>query len=148
MSIISDIKSDIQSQLATFLGVSYKLLPFSEDVAKNNWNQVVDGYAVRDVSNSEISGVNRAYTMALITEIVLTGRYNDGSISDERLIDVKDDLVGKALDIYKLMINTKAGSPSNVMQVNGLVIPEIENDEESKILVQRIQFNVIYRIQL
>ena len=148
MSSVSSIKTSIKTALVTYLGNTYKELSFTEDVSQNNWNQIDKGYAVRDVSGSEISGVNRAYTMNLVCEIILSGRYYDTSIDDTRLVSLKDDLVGKVLDIYKIMINTKAGSPTIVMNITGANIPEVENDTDAKILVQKIQFNVIYRIQL
>lgn len=148
MSIITDIKAGITGLTATYLGAEFKALEYVEDIAANNFRQISKGYAVRDIDGVETEGVNRSVTMNHNFEIAISDQYVQTSVNDSKLVLVKNDLLSKGLDLYKIMINEKAGAPSVVMNVLGLQLPEYELDDEAKVIVQRIRFNIIYRFGL
>lgn len=148
MTTLNDIKQGIITRTQFVLGSTYKPFPHVEDIAANNWNQVTKGFAVKSVSGNETSGVNKAYTMSHSYEVAISDQFVENKVSDTKLVAVKETLLGFCLDIYKDLINTNAGVPASVMNVLGLSLSEIEVDDEAKVVVQRMRFNIIYRIIL
>lgn len=145
---IEDIKDAIVARLEVILPSGYQALAYQEDVFQNNWNQVPLGYGVRALEAAEVSGVNKVYTLSQTYEVILTERYLQSQVGDEKLREKSYDLREQGLVVYKDMVNNKAGLPGSVMNVSNLFIAEPEIDVESKVVVQRIEFIILHRISL
>ena len=147
MTVMEDLKNSINTRLAA-LFPTFQELDYVEEVENNNWNQIEKGYGTRALTANEIDGVNKRYTVNQVYEVILTERYLHSSTDETHLQSTSFDLRSKCLDIYKDMINTKAGLPSEVMNVHTVLIDEPEVETESKVIIQRMEFSIIYRITL
>lgn len=145
---MEDIKDSIEAELVGILPADYQKLAYLEDVEKNNWKQIDQGYGVRGKALNETAGVTKTYTMLQVFEVVLTKRYNQSLKNEDELQQTSFDLRGLCFDIYKKMVNDHAGLPGTVMNVSGLFIAEPEPDDEAKVITQRMEFNILYRISL
>jgi len=148
MTQMENITNAIKDRLILVLPPEYKELAYVEDVEENNWNQIINGFGVRALEANEVSGVNKVYTLSQTFEVILTGRYLHSQEDDVRLRDISYQLRAFLLDIYRDLINNKAGLPLVVMNVSTLLIQPPEIDFESKNVIQRMEFLVLYRISL
>lgn len=145
---MEDIYNSILARMGTVLDADYQLLDYVELIEKNSWNQVPKGYGVRAKIANEVDGVNKSYTLEQTFESIISDRYVHSSTNDIELRTTSFNLRNVALDIYKDLIKTKAGLPGTVVNIRTLSIAEPEVDEEAKVIVQRFEYSVFYRISL
>lgn len=148
MTEVTDIKNSMKARIASVLGASFKELAYVENVDKNNWTQVQNGYGILPLEANEVPGVTKEITLDHNFEIVLTGQYNDSSINDVKIREKISGLKDLCLQIYKDLVNNQAGYPLKVMNVSNLFIEDAENNEESKVVYQRMQVIIKYRVSL
>ena len=146
-TVMATLKTSIAGRI---VAVDSTLLPLSytEDVAKNNLVQAGNRYAVRPLDATEVPGVTRFVTLDQTFEILLTNQYFEDKISDAKKVTASLDCRAKLLDIYKDLVQTKAGSPSLVLQVRDLEIQSPEFLESEKVVVQRATVTVTYRLTI
>lgn len=144
---ITDIITGMESQIATLLP-TFSELQYKEDVQKNNLRASSDRYGVLAKASSEVPGVTKYLTFSQSFEVILIKKYYESSISDDKQVSAGLDLRDSALEIYKTLINTKAGAPAVVMNITELEMAEIEYLEEDKVAVLRSTVNITYRESL
>lgn len=146
--VIRDIVNAINSEILAELGSSYAVLPYLENVEKNNTNTNHDRYGTRALGASQLPGVTKYVTFTQSFEVVLTKGYAETSIDDNNQVSASLDNRANMLDIYKRLVNNKAGLPLVVLNVFGLDIDEPEYITESKVAIQRARMDVTYRFSL
>lgn len=145
---VRDIKSSMETVIQTYLGNSYKKLAYVEDVTKNNYFGNSERYGVRAVSGSEVPGVTKNVHIIQTFEVVLTKAYSESNIDDTEQIEKSLDNFNNLLSIYKELVNSKAGSPSIVLNISNLVMADPEYLVDSKVAVQRATMDITYRFSL
>lgn len=148
MNNIVTITAGIKTRTAAVLGVEYGELPYVVDVTKNNYKSNTKRYGVRALTATEVSSVTKFVTQLQSFEIILTDSYYQSKLDDSNAVQTAHSLQDSILDIYKDLINTKAGEPGFVMNVTNLIINEPEYIEESKVVLIRAQVAVLHRVSL
>lgn len=146
--IVNDILTGIKSTTASVLGSGYSELPYGLDVAKNNFNNNHNRYSVVPGASTETASVTKFVTMSQNFEIVLSKAYIDDGISDSDKQQAAIDAQDLVFDIYKSLVNTKAGVPSRVINITDLNINLPEFIDDQKVVIVRASFNVLNRFTL
>jgi len=81
-------------------------------------------------------------------EVVLTKAYVDNGISDTDKLSKSIELQDLQMDIYRALVQNKAGLPSVVMNITNLNIDEAVYLEDSKVVMVKSSFNILYRFNL
>ena len=147
-TIVNDLLASITTSVGTTLGSEYAELPYKTDVSKNNFNTNNNRYGVLANASLQVDSVTRFVTMSQAYEVVLTKAYADDGISDDDKQAQTSDAQDLVYDIYKSLVNTKAGIPSVVINITDLSIEVPEYLTEEKVVVIRASFNVLYRFTL
>lgn len=144
-AIVTSILTNVLSTISSTLGGSYQELRHIYDVTKNDIRTAKLGYGVRPLSasNSE-PGILRVYTVDHGFEVILTDTITRGASDTERTTAI-GTMYDKADEIFKALVNSKAGSASYVLVVNNPSMSEPEFLEENQIVVLRMQLNIRYR---
>lgn len=142
-----DIQQAIQNRVANNQG-DFKKLAYQEDIPKNNFRNTPKRYGVRVLESSQIAGVTKHATFDHTFELVLTDQYFETNIDDNKKVEAYLNLRGAAYEVYKDLVKSKAGLPSQVINVYGLVLNAPEFITESKVVVQRAQMTVTARLSL
>lgn len=145
---MTDIKDAMLTEVAAELGASWKQLAYVEDIAKNSFRTSSERYGVRALAASEVPGVTKFMTFSQSFEVVLTKGYVESSIDDSEQVTKSYEIRALILDIFKRMVNNKAGDASSVMQVSDLAIDEPEYLVDDKVVIQRATMNITYRLTL
>ena len=148
MTQITDIKNSIITRLIAVLPSDYKALAYIEEIEKNNNTQIKRAYGVQALEAEEVSGVNKVYTIDQTFEVIITDNYNHSQVNDNDYQNKTYDIREQCLAIYKDIVNTHAGLPGTVLNVSSLFIDIPEQDDESKSVIQRINFLIRYRVSL
>lgn len=147
--IVSDIVTAMKTEILGVLGSSYKELQFVTNVNRNNFRQSNDRYGVLHGTASQLPGVTRYATWSQVFEIVLVKGYVDSSVSDDIAREKSLELFGKMHEIHQQLINTKAGLPGTVLNVqNTISILDPEYIEAEKVTVLRANVELQYRYAL
>ena len=147
-TIITDIVSGIKSELIAVVGPTYRELPYVVDIEKNSSNNNDNGYGVRALVGNQVSGTVKSVTITQSFEVVLTKSFRESSISDDNLRVAENTLKDLMNDVYASLVNNKAGTPANVMNVNDLQLQQTEVVSESKFVAQRATMDITYRYSL
>ena len=144
MSEVNDLVISLTSVCETFLGVTYSELKFKHEIEDNTFKGSNNKYGVIAQDITGTSGATRFVTVNQIFDINLTNSYittvnGDSSKDNSRMI-----LQDMSLDLYREILNTKAGSPSIVMNILDLS-SEISELEEDKVIVNKLSFTIVYR---
>ena len=147
MSEVSTIKAAIKTRVAAVLGGSYSELPHVLDVDKNNFKSNSKGYGVLSgaISQDETFGVLKSYSVNQSFIIKITDSFNTKPTDDSDRQTTFDDLMDKALNIHKDLINTRAGAPNTVIHVTDLELEEPEILEGSNTASLAINVTIKYR---
>ena len=148
IDIIRDITNAIKGQISTTLPATYGEIAYVEAVEKNNFRQSKDKYGVRALAAGETPGVTKEVTIAQDFEIVLTTGYRESRTNDSKQVEDSLDLRAEVLDIYKTLVNNRAGLPLVVLNVSDLILSEPEYLEDDKVVVIRANMNILYRYSL
>lgn len=143
-----DITNSIGAEIVAELGVGYSTLPFLEDVSKNNFRSNNNRYGVRALGASEVPGVTKNVHITQSFEVVLTKGYYESNLGDEKQTEAAYDNRENVLDIYKRLVNTRAGIPGTVLNIQNLVVSEPEYLVEEKVAVQRATMDITFRFSL
>lgn len=145
---INDIIAGLSSRVSAVLGPDYSQLPYVIDVSKNNYNSNAKRYGVRALTATETASVTKNVTQLQSFEITLTDAYYESKLDDSAAVQTAHNLQDSVLDIYKDLINTKAGAPSVVMNISNLIVSEPEYLDDSKVVVIRATMDILHRISL
>lgn len=143
-----DIKNSMLSEIATELGATYATLPYLEDVQKNNFRSNNRRYGVRALAGVEVPGVTKNVHITQSFEVVLTRGYLESKLNDTEQVDKSYDSRENMLDIYKRLVNTRAGIPDTVLNIQNLVVSEPEFLVEEKVAIQRATMDITFRFSL
>lgn len=142
---VTSIISGIKTTVAAELGADFSELPFVQDLTKNNKRTARYGYGVRPLdANTADGGVVRAYTLDHRFEVVLTESFVNRS-SDAEIEACLGRLYDKADEVFKELVNSKAGVPDVVLSVSEPSMTQPEVIEAAKIVAIRLQLKVKYR---
>lgn len=143
-----DIRDAMETEIQAELGATYKKLAYVQDVVKNNFRTQNNRYGVRALAATESDGVTKSVRLTQSFEVVLTKGYFQSNVDDseqiERALDNRENL----LDIYKRLVNNKAGLPGTVLNITNLTVDEPEYLEDEKVVVQRATMDITYRFSL
>ena len=142
---VRDIRNAMLVEIAAELGATYSELAYVEDVQKNSLRTSNQRYGVRQVDAFQIDGVNKFATFDQTFQVVLTKGYTQSNIDDSEQRETSLDLTELAHDIYVRMFKTKAGLPSDVINVKDLSISEPEYLEDDKVTIIRANLIITYR---
>ena len=144
---VTDIKATIKTRIATVLGSPWSELPHAIDITKNSFKGNAKGYGViaGGILQEETFGVLGSYSVNQTFTIKLTDSFSTKPADDSARQTVMDDLMDKSLDIYKDLINTRAGSPASVIHVTDLDVGEVEELVGSNVMSLTMTFIVKYR---
>jgi hypothetical protein len=143
-----DIRDSMITEIAAELGVTYTTLPYLEDVEKNNFRSNDNRYGVRALISSEVAGVTKSVHFTQSFEVVLTKGYQQSKIDDSEKVEKAYDNRENILCIYKRLVNTRAGIPGTVLNIQNLVVSEPEYLVDEKVAVQRATMDITYRFSL
>ena len=143
-----DIRDAMETEIASELGATYKKLAYLEDVDKNSFRTTQDRYGVRALGGLEVPGVTKNVHITQTFEVVLTKGYLDSNLDDIKQVERAYDNRENMLDIYKRMVNNKAGAPAIVLNITNLVVAEPEFNVEEKVAIQRATMDITYRFSL
>jgi len=145
---IRTITDGILAEMATVLGANYKTLAYLEDIQKNAFTMNNDRYGVRALVAVQTPGVTKYTTLTQSYEIVISKGYIQSKINDSEQVTKSYDIRAQILDIYKQLVNTKAGAPAQVMNVFSLIISEPEYLEVDKVVIVRATMDITHRLTL
>ncbi len=148
IDLMRDIRDSVESEVATELGEGFSKLSYLEDIEKNSFRTQNNRYGVRALTATESEGVTKSVRLTQSFEVVLTKGYFQSTINDSKQIEKSLDSRENLLDIYKRLVNTKAGLPSVVLNVTNLTVNEPEYLEDEKVVVQRATMDITYRFSL
>ena len=146
-NIVEQINDSITSLVATELGVNYSPLAYIYNIIKNTANGTNKAYGVKPGVIAPSISITKFYTAEQEFVLTLTDQFNDRD-GDEGTRASVFELYSKIDDILKVLVNTKAGLPSIVLNIPSFAIAEIEIDEEEKIIILNATFSVKYRQSL
>lgn len=132
-------------RIAAVLGASYSELAYSNDITKNSFKGNFKRYGLLSKEAVEISSVTRYVTLEQTFELILTDSYINQAMSDAQEIAKGPVLQDLAFDIYRDLINTKAGSASIVVSVNDSEYLAPETLVEDNVVVVRARFKIKFR---
>lgn len=147
-TLVTDLLASIKSAVGTTLGVEFSEIPYVADVSKNNFNNNNNRYGVQSLASNETDSVTKFVTMLQSFEVVLTKAYVDDGISDSDKQSKTVDAQDLVYDIYRDLVNTKAGVPAIVINITDLEMSDPEYLDKEKVVVIRASFNVLYRFTL
>jgi hypothetical protein len=148
IDLVREIKNSMESVIQSTLGSGYKKLAYVENVEANNYFGNSERYGVRVLSGNEVPGVTKNIHITQTFEVVLTKAYLVSNIDETEKVDKSLDNIENILDVYKDLVNTKAGVPLKVLNITNLVLEEPEFLAESKVAVQRATIDITYRFSL
>ena len=143
-----DITNAIDTEIANELGATYGTLPYLEDVSKNNFRSNNNRYGVRALTANQVPGVTKNVHITQTFEVVLTKGYYESNLDDAKQVDTAYDNQENLLDIYKRLVNTRAGIPGTVLNIQNLVVSEPEYLVDEKVAVQRATMDITFRFSL
>jgi len=148
MTVITDIVDAILAEVQAELGATYKELPYLENVEQNNFRGNNDRFGVRPLGALQLPGVTKFVTLSQTFEIVLSKGYIESSLDDDNKVVKSLDNRALMLDIYKRLVNNRAGLPLVVLNLTDLALAEPEFIDESNVVIQRATMTILYRFSL
>ena len=145
---ILDINNSVEAKMQAILGVQYKILQYKEEVSQNSFTGSMKRFASRATETSEIETVTKFVTFNQGYELIIVDSYYESNIDDSGKSSTMYDMKGKILDIFKELVNSRAGLPSVVLNVESLSMSEPEYLTNQKVIVQRAIIDIKFRINL
>lgn len=146
--LMQQIRGSMETEALVVLGSSYQKLAYLENIQKNSFRTGNDRYGVRALDALQNPGVTKQVTLTQTFELILTKGYVESAVSDNNQVSKSYELRALMLEIYKHFINTKAGLPGIVLNVNNLNVASPEYLEDDKLVIQRATMEVIFRYSL
>jgi len=143
-NLVEQINDALESVIAAELGSDYKELAWKLLLDKNNFRGSTKRYGVRPLGGVSVGGVLKSYTIDQPFEVILTHDFvNQGGDTDQQ---EKSFLLFDKMDsILKKIIQTKAGIPAVVVNIEGFTLRDPEFFELEHVAVQRMPVTVKYR---
>lgn len=146
-SNVQTIYSAMKTLISATLGSDFSELTHTLNLEKNRFDGASKRFGVLPGSANEVPGVTKTNTVSQTFEIILTESYISDNISDDALINKVLVLMGKFDDIYKVLINEKAGVPS-VVNVNNLSVDNAVIVSEEKVIVVQASVDIVARVSI
>ncbi len=144
-TVVKDIFDGVESTVQTALSfTAANKLRHVFDLSMNEFRTIKDSYGLVRQTGSEVSGVTRVYTMDHDYQLILTARVIK-RMDDDDVQEAIDLLYNRADEVYKALINTKAGVPSKVLAVFGQSWGEPELLDENSLVLLRVGFTIKFR---
>lgn len=114
---VSTLTLGIETRAQAVLGAGWSKLAFVEDTSKNTFKGDYKGFGVLAGNIDQTNSTLGALTVTQNFQVKLIERWVPSQAGDSNKRSVIYDLQEKCLTIYKDLINTKAGSPLEVMNI-------------------------------
>lgn len=147
MSRVRELVDNLKSITGAFLGTEYHELSSVYDLEENARLETELGYGVIAGDITLVEGNTGFNTMDQTFSIIVTDYYISTTDGD---IDKQDKVIGlldEIQDLYNKIVEIKAGLPAQVIIINDMST-NIEELDESKTVVARMDFNIKYRNKL
>lgn len=144
---IKDISDSIKVRIAAELP-DYSELAYKRTLEKNNFRTTSKRYGVLPLSGNQIDGVTKHMTMVMTFELTLTDQYFETNIDDTKKDISAMELRQNWLKVYRDLVKSKAGLPSQVMQVTSAELQEPEFLDDQKVVALRGRCDITFRINL
>jgi hypothetical protein len=148
LDLMRDIQEALSLEIETELGSTYKPLAYIENVEKNSFRTSNNRYGVRALLSNQVPGVTKNVTFIQRYQVVLTKGYVESNLDDDKQVQASFDLRELVLDIYKRVVNNRAGLPGTVLNIFNLTIEEPAYLQDDKVVIIRAEFDVTYRFSL
>ena len=148
MSNVETIYTNLKSRVGAVLGSDFSEITHTLNLDKNRFDGTSKKFGVLPSSARETTGQTRANTVTQGFEIILTESYISESISDNDLMTKILSLMGKFEDIYKDLINEKAGSPAIVINCSDLQLENALIVSEEKVIIVQASVQITSRVSL
>jgi len=141
-SIVTDIRTALESQVSTILGVTWKanVNKFSPDKTNKATREKRFGVIVGSADFADgplgFNTFDRVYQVTLQDSYALE--------KDSARQTVLDDLEDQASEIIKVITNNKLGLPSVILNIIPSPIEQPDLETEN-LAIMRIDFNIMYR---
>lgn len=146
-NVVALVRQGINNRCAAVLS-GWSSLVFLHDVARNAQSKANNRYGVLARGATQTPGATCAYTMSHEYEVILTKVWVSTVDGDSALTTAQEALFQEAHKIYKDVSDTKCGVPASVLVVRDALLTSPEILEDQKIIVQRLQFTVLYRVSV
>jgi len=137
----------LKTMTATFLGSEYQELSNVYDIEQNPNLETTLGYGVIAGDVILVSGNVGFNTVDQTYDVVLTDYYISTKDDDEGKQDAVIKLIDKCQDLYNEFVKTKLSLNAIIIIINDMSI-SIEELDDNKSVVARMQFTIKYRHQL
>lgn len=147
MNEITDLVTGIETRVALVLGGDYSSLPFTYDVPRNSFRSSKKRYGVLagDIEEVDYTGVLGSLTVLQTFTVKVTDNYTPSQTMDGSQKTVTIGLMEKCLAIFKDLINTKAGTPSLVLNLQDGMSTVSTFYEDENVAEATMDFQVLYR---
>jgi len=148
-NVVELIRNGFKTQINSVVGAGWNDLNHVYLVEKNDFrgNDKRFGVIPMAMASAE-NGINRKYVSDQDFQVVLTHGYLPKTTNDLDLQEKILLLFDKLDEIFKQIYATKAGVPSQVLNIQTFNVAEPEILEENKLIVLRADFSVRYRQNL
>jgi len=146
-TIVNDLIVGISTQVEV-VAPTFSELAKQINVEDNSQCNTDLKYAVLPKSFTQISGALKFVTIQQNFEIKLTKQYSSSQLDDSNKRTVTIELFDLTYDIYKKIIETKAGLPAVVINILDLSVSDpiyLESDHTSLVTSN---FSIVYRVQI
>lgn len=146
-SIVNDIITHIEGQMAAALPVSYSKLSHVIDVAKNKFKGASNRYGTRPLSLDQNNLNLGNYTVDHNFELILTNSYKSSKlVNDEDMRNKAIILQDYMHDCFKRMYTNR--DLIEIKQVFNLTFDEPEYDADNHLVIQRATITIKYQRSL
>lgn len=142
---VDTLVQGIETRVQAVLGSAYVSLPFVEDVARNNFKGNVKGFGVLAGEIQQTIGVTTHATVSHQFIVKIADRWRPSQAGDLPKRQLIQSLQEKCFLIYKDLLVTKAGSPSEVINVTDGMYTETNLIDPDGVLEMRMYINLVYR---
>lgn len=147
MSEVNNLVDSLTTLTGTYLGASYSELKYKYDITQNFIKGASSKYGVLAGDITGTIGATCFVTVDQTYEIVLTNTYKTINSNDVSKDEARIELQDISLNLYTDIIDKKAGRPDIVMNIRDLT-SVLEDLDEDKLVVCRLQFTIQYRKRL
>lgn len=144
---VKDISDSIKVRINDVLD-DYSELAYKRSIEKNNFRTTSKRYGVLPLAGTQLDGVTKHITFNMSFEITLTDQYFETNIDDNKKDTAALELRQNWFKVYRDLVKSKAGLPSQVMQVSSASISEPEFLDDQKVVALRGTCDITFRINL
>lgn len=144
---ITTIKESIEGKIESIL--TFKKLKHIDDVAKNSFKGGRDRYGVTSgtVTQSSDIGTIRSVTYTITYDVKLTTGFVNKQTENNAEVVIAE-LQDKMLTVYNDLVNTRAGQPAVVININNFINGAIEILEDDGVVTITSSIDIVFRDSL